>query len=130
MNQSVAVAIAWMTAVGLLIGLALQLVQMGKFLQKLTGIQEDFGEFKETVGIMDQHLESLSRLLRDLVLEWRGEDGNNGGKSQLRDHEKRLREIEYRHRGEDAITQFERDQGQGERRRLRDRIIDQPPEVE
>lgn len=95
--------VGWVTAIGLLITLVLQFVQMGRFLQKLEGIREDFGEIKETVGIMDTHLESLSRSFRDLIIEWRGADGTNGGKSQLRDHEARIRVIERRHDGEDAV---------------------------
>jgi hypothetical protein len=122
--------VGWVTAIGLLLTLVLQFVQMGRFLQKLEGIREDVVELKETQGIMDQHLDSLSRNLQTLVQEWRGADGNNGGKSQLRDHELRLRVIENRHVGEDAVTKIEFEQGQGERRRLRDRLIDQNPEPE
>lgn len=120
--------VGWVTAIGLLITLVLQFVQMGRFLQKLDGIKEDFGEIKDTVGVMDAHLDSLSRSLRDLLYEWRGVDGNNGGKSQLRDHETRIRLIEKRHDGEDAITRIEREQS-SERRRLRDRVIDKDVEL-
>lgn len=119
--------VGWVTAIGLLITLVLQFVQMGRFLQRLDGIKEDFGEIKDTVGIMDTHLESLSRSFRELLFEWRGVDGNNGGKSQLRDHEVRIKAIENRHVGEDAVTQIEREQS-SERRRLRDRVIDKNPD--
>ena len=120
--------VGWVTAIGLLITLVLQFVQMGRFLQKLEGIREDVGELKETQTIMDSHLSSLSRNFHDMVLEWRGHDGTNGGKSQLRDHEVRLRVIENRHVGEDAVTRIEHEQG--ERRRLRDRVADQHSEPE
>lgn len=96
--------VGWVTAIGLLVTLIMQFIQMGRFLGKLDGIRVDFGELNTTVGIMDTHLDSLSQTLRDLVVEWRGVDGTNGGKSQLRDHELRIREIEKRHYGEDAIT--------------------------
>lgn len=122
--------VGWVTALGLLITLILQFIQMGRFLQKLEGIRGDVVDLKTTQGIMDQHLDSLSQNLRDLVREWRGADGSNGGKSQLRDHEIRLRLIEDRHVGEDAVTRIEREQGQGERRRLRDKLIDERPEKE
>jgi hypothetical protein len=122
--------VGWVTAIGLLLTLVMQFIQMGRFLQKLETIREDVLELKTTQGIMDQHLDSLSQNLRDLVREWRGADGTNGGKSQLRDHEIRLRVIENRHIGEDAVTLIEREQGQGERRRLRDKLIDHTPEPE
>jgi hypothetical protein len=117
--------VGWITTIGLLLTLVLQFVQMGRFLQKLDTIREDVGALKKTQEFMDEHLDSLSENLRDLVREWRGADGNNGGKSQLRDHELRLRLIENRHVGEDAVTKIELEQGQGERRRLRDKLIDQ-----
>lgn len=117
--------VGWITAIGLLITLVLQFVQMGRFLQKLDTIREDVIGLKNTHDFMDQHLDSLSENLKDLVREWRGADGTNGGKSQLRDHELRLRVIENRHVGEDAITKIELERGQGERRRLRDKLIDQ-----
>lgn len=117
--------VGWITAIGLLLTLVLQFIQMGRFLQKLDTIREDVIGLKNTHDFMDQHLDSLSENLKDLVREWRGADGTNGGKSQLRDHELRLRVIENRHVGEDAITKIELERGQGERRRLRDKLIDQ-----
>ena len=119
--------VGWLTVIGLLATLIVQLVQMGRFLQKLEDIREDFGEFKDTVGIMDTHLASLSQGLRELIVEWRGADGTNGGRSRIRNLEKWKETVEARHIAEDAVTRIEREQGHGKRRRLRDRLIDENP---
>jgi hypothetical protein len=67
--------------------------------------------------VMDEHLNSLSEAVRDLRIAWKGEDGNNGAKSKLRDHEQRLVEIERRNYFIDETARREREKYQGPERR-------------
>lgn len=73
-------------------------------------------------------VDGLTRSVQELVFEWRGIDGNNGYKSIIRDHEKRLDAIEDRNREIDAIAKHERerqqDYGGPERRRSPRRDLD------
>lgn len=43
--------------------------------------------------------------VRDLKRDWKGEDGTNGAKSQLADHDQRLDDIERRNLRIDAVEQ-------------------------
>lgn len=121
--------VGWLTFAGLILTLVMQFIQMGRFLQKLDDIRTDVADLKQTQVIMDQHLDSLSQGFRDLIMEWRGQDGTNGARSRIRNLEIWKEGIERRHAGEDAIDRIEREQGHGERRRLRDKFIDDQGEA-
>lgn len=72
--------------------------------------REEFTELKDTVGIMDEHLSSLSSNVQTLTLEWKGVDGKNGWKSIVRALKHDVTEIQKRNLQIDAVSQYEQDQ--------------------
>ena len=100
---------------------------------KIDGLCERVEDFGVTQGIMDEKLESLSQDVRDLRLAWRGENGKNGAKNQLKDHDQRLDAIERRHHVQDEIAKHESqypgpERRQGYRRELDRAILPEPNE--
>jgi chromosome segregation ATPase len=84
---------------------------------KLDRICEQYDEHEDTLKVIDSHLDTLSQDVRDLKKAWRGEDGTNGAKSLLTNHELRIREIEKRNYFIDETARREREKYQGPERR-------------
>ena len=113
--------LAGSTALGLLV--VDRLTARGKSLAKL---DTKIDTLCDRIDDMDGRLkvvDGLAETVGELVFEWRGVDGNNGYKSIIREHDRRLDEIQQRNLRIDAIREEDDRRSGGKHRRMMDREL-------